>query len=728
MQNGCPEEIDSSTIYEEGDSVSVTRDDGISIIYTCKNWPGSQWCNVGTYSPLSTAIACNGDVCWPQAWIKQGACTGTFTPTATPTFDPNVGGCPQEYDVGTDYVEGNQVSVSVGDDYGKIYQCKGWPSSGYCGQDIYSPLNTQELCNGKVCWPQAWTYVGGCSGTITPTATPTFDPNVGGCPNEYENGAEYEEGDKVSVTVGDDFSKIYQCKGWPFTGYCGQDIYSPANAQKGCNGEVCWPTAWTYIGGCSGTITPTATPTFDPNVGGCPNEYENGAEYGEGDKVSVTVGDDFSKIYQCKGWPYSGYCGDETYSPLNNQKGCNGAVCWPTAWTYIGGCSGTIAPTGAPIFTSLAQWGKVGCPDEYVANNSNYKGGDHVSISKNEDNTYGIVWKCKEGTTEPWCRSEGYAPGTQYGGQAWEKVGHCEGTMSPTTAPVQFTNACQFKYNLETTDGGEYVILAAGSWVKGGSTVSTGGTALELYKSGQLVRYGGDARKCKSHPYTGYCAGWSPFIQDSPDYDSIKSSRGWEEATCVAVGGSADDTNDEYEASDDGPVFDSNGKVLVNKAGACQTGVATDAVDANPSGAINPEDYFKASPAVKACQKCPSGMGFVTTVDPEYCGSCFNGADDDIVDRKSVCVCTNGASDPWAAADAQCKSCPSGKNYLGNDTTNASGDATCETCPSGFVYTTLTNSDEYKLCCKNSGCVANTVDDCYDGTTAKTHCTAAGLS
>eukprot|EP00985_Skeletonema_marinoi_P021296 scaffold12968_cov152-Skeletonema_marinoi.AAC.1 len=92
-----------------------------------------------------------------------------------------------------------------GEDYGKIYECKAWPASDHCGTgtDVYSPLNTDKQCNGEVCWPIAWTYIKGCTGTITPTATPTFDPaNVEGCPDEYKynGGTEYEEGDKVSVT------------------------------------------------------------------------------------------------------------------------------------------------------------------------------------------------------------------------------------------------------------------------------------------------------------------------------------------------------------------------------------------------------------------------------------------------------------------------------------------------------------------------------------------------
>eukprot|EP00984_Skeletonema_dohrnii_P029986 scaffold21020_cov77-Skeletonema_dohrnii-CCMP3373.AAC.1 len=95
--------------------------------------------------------------------------------------------------------------------------------------------------------------------------------------------------------------------------------------------------------------------------------------------------------------------------------------------------------------------------------------------------------------TAPWCQNEGFAPGTAHGGQAWEKVGHCDGTISPTVSPTTMAvntdatkRVCQFKYKLETTGGGEYVILQAESWEKGGATIATGGTALGLYKPGNL--------------------------------------------------------------------------------------------------------------------------------------------------------------------------------------------------------------------------------------------------
>ena len=108
-----------------------------------------------------------------------------------------------------------------GEDYGKIYECKSWPNSGHCGKEAYSPANTEKGCNGEVCWPEAWTYIGGCTGTISPTATPTFDGNVGGCPEAYDESADYEAGDKMSITpAGEAYGKIYECKSWPNSGHC----------------------------------------------------------------------------------------------------------------------------------------------------------------------------------------------------------------------------------------------------------------------------------------------------------------------------------------------------------------------------------------------------------------------------------------------------------------------------------------------------------------------------
>ena len=78
-------------------------------------------------------------------------------------------------------------------------------------------MNTQKLCNGDVCWPQAWNKVGPCEGANTPTFD-TASVSLSGCPEKYETGNayKYKEGDEVSVTLaGEGYGKIYKCKAWP---------------------------------------------------------------------------------------------------------------------------------------------------------------------------------------------------------------------------------------------------------------------------------------------------------------------------------------------------------------------------------------------------------------------------------------------------------------------------------------------------------------------------------
>ena len=70
--------------------------------------------------------------------------------------------CPNEYVDGNiyGYKAGDEVSVPNGDGTSIIYKCRGYPGFTLCNGDRYSPTNTETLCNGKECWPQAWTKVG----------------------------------------------------------------------------------------------------------------------------------------------------------------------------------------------------------------------------------------------------------------------------------------------------------------------------------------------------------------------------------------------------------------------------------------------------------------------------------------------------------------------------------------------------------------------------------------
>jgi hypothetical protein len=766
--NGCPGQWDSSYDYEIDDEV---EDNGT--IYKCRN--SALFCK--STAPDLRGVGLN-------YWEPVRACTGTAEPTQAPTFFSPQDGCPEEFDSSTVYGPGDKISVERKDGIFVWYSCKPFPASDFCNIDVYSPLSTQEQCNGELCWPQAWTYQGACTGTYTPTISPTFNPNVDGCPEEYDPGTAYAAGDEVSVLDANAdgvLGKIYKCKAWPDSGNCVKEAYKPGGDALSSDGVTpLWKDAWAFQGGCSGTNTPTISPTFNPNVDGCPEEYDSGTTYAAGDKVSVLdVNADgvLGKIYECKAWPNTGYCNNEGYKPGGDALNSDGVTpLWKDAWTFVEGCSGTIMPTTSPTFDPNGFWDGTGCPEEYVPNNSDYMPGDVVSILANEDS--GTVWQCKDGMSYEWCRQEGFAPGTQYGGQAWEKVGTCSGTMAPTEPPTLLAgntngNACQYKVKLTTTASkSEYIILQADSWASGGTSVATGGEAINLYKTGQLVRNGKDAYKCASYPYNGYCNQYSPFKEDSASYNPVTSKQGWSEAECENVASPILGDTAALEAVDTfnldaypsgyttfssgpgyGPIFDSSGVMLVNPAGDCTD---YDSVKGNlpadvaaVSGATNAGDYFKTNPAAKPCQQCAStggdnsvGFGFgnpdttdtpsitgVSATTETVCSDCMVGTTSKLVDGRSECVCDNGATDPWdldgnvaATTRNQCNKCSGGKKFLGY--THSNGLGVCvEACPAAkpkYVKVTDTTVGFHYVCCTDSTCgkdgsTSANVANCFDG-------------
>ena len=683
----------------------------------------------------------------------------------SPVFSNAQDGCPEEYDSNTVYEPSDKVSVTLDDGRIKVYSCKSIPYGLHCKDPTYMPgPGGLAGSDGKTpLWETAWIYFGGCTGTYNPTMAPVFAPGSGGCPEEYDDGTNYESGDEVTVIgAGETYGKIYKCKGWPESDYCKQAEYAPVpGGRAGSDGITpLWKEAWMYVGGCTGTITPTAAPVFAPgSTGGCPEEFDGSTDYVGDDEVAVIgVGETWGKIYKCKGWPHVDRCNQAGYEP--GLPGPNGESLWKIAWEYVGGCTGTITPTAAPVFKS-SDWEKDGCPEEYEPNNASYEAGDYVSVPKNAENTRGIVYQCKSGNTSPWCQQENYAPYTEMGSAAWKRVGVCTGTISPTTAPTPLSantplnQLCQFKYplsstpTLETSTNKEYVVLQAGSWQSNAQIDTvTGGESLLLNRAGNLVRCGRDARQCTSgYPYSAWCPNNSPFEpssqcenSNSGTYNWYHSPLGWKQSTCVDVVSKAADGNVEADGVDDlfgvgaaGPVFASNGDMLVSSLGACV------------NLAINSGDYFKPASTVKGCQKCLeydsstaiTGEGFGSPANKDTCITCEAGTKSAIVDGKSQCVCDNGSTDPWDALGFQCQNCP-GEKYLGA-VDNSAGVGVCEpACPTGHsFYTTWTDpvgTAEFKLCCKYSDCLdqagtnPGTGADCYDGTVDGAACTAAGLT
>ena len=347
----------------------------------------------------------------------------TSQPTVKPTFQPTaagptksqvfvtkpfLGACPAQVNefVSVHHEPGDRVSNGA-----IVFQCKEWPLSLFCSQRAFNPdldSKTDEH------WKRAWEVVGHCSGAI---ANP-----LDGCPDAWTSGntEKYKENDRVSV-IKSNFplaQAIYECKAWPYSWHCGQ--HSPLEYNGGQLG-------WEYVGVCAGTIGPTASPTFASGtviIAGCPAEYDSLASrnYKAGDQVAMA-----KVVYQCREFPYSGYCNQKGFAPGEQYD--------YMAWTLLGPCDGTLAPTSAPTTysgsapctyvkvttaTTPTSTPVVTAVDTWSASIL-YEAGDQVRIGAKK-------FQCKPWPFYFWCRVSAYAPTLSETGlwtEAWSLAGAC---------------------------------------------------------------------------------------------------------------------------------------------------------------------------------------------------------------------------------------------------------------------------------------------------------------
>ena len=213
-------------------------------------------------------------------------------------------------------------------------------------------------------------------------------------------------------------------------------------------------------------------------------------------------------------------------------------------WTMIGGCTGTISPTQAPAFTSLALVAG-GCPSDYDENNlDGIEAGDQVSllVSATTGDERRVVYECKAGAVAAYCTQKAFVPGGQFSSMAWTLKGYCDGTMSPTQAPVAYTNTggqaapttcevettasatinkCFYEKDVTTTgvactcsasDCPNPTGLVGTSTACKKTTVFTSCPSVDVYSSsatyaaGDVVRIGDARFKCKPWPYYLWCS------------------------------------------------------------------------------------------------------------------------------------------------------------------------------------------------------------------------------
>ena len=240
-----------------------------------------------------------------------------------------------------------------------------------------------------------------------------------GCYPTWRSGGDYSSGSYVSATVFTETTasdgtvttksktKNFKCLSGsqPSLSHC--PTYDPAGSNTGG--------VWSDEGKCSGTealVTPAPTPkpTHAAWSGaGCPKAWVNGGSYDGGDVAEVD-----GVVYQCStAHAVNLWCGKSNYKPGDSLH-------WEQAWTLLGSCDGTIAPTTSPNYQYLADHG--GCPNEY-APGTMYEGGDKVTMGS-------IVYQCRPWPNSGWCSMNQYEPGGVNSNDAWTILGYCEGESS----------------------------------------------------------------------------------------------------------------------------------------------------------------------------------------------------------------------------------------------------------------------------------------------------------
>ncbi|KAL3783281.1 hypothetical protein ACHAWO_005073 [Cyclotella atomus] len=328
----------------------------------------------------------------------------------------------------------------------------------------------------------AWSDEGVCTGTApapASTSSPTLSIWSGvGCPDSWDEGATYKSGELAEVD-----GVVYKCTYNPFDNFwCGRANYKPGDS-------LYWTKVWIVKGSCRGTLSPTTSPVFETlaHVGGCPEEYAvDGVKYAEGDEVAID-----GIVWQCREWPKSVWCNMKGYEPdgLYSKE----------AWILLGHCDGTIAPTSSPAFHLLEDYG--GCPPAYEEGRG-YEGGDEVSIPVRD--AVSIVYQCSNDAHQSrWCSH--FGPDNEYH-LGWVLEGYCDGTISPTSSPVEYPDLkCRY-YNSTRS-------IIIHQWNE---------KDLSTYTAGSRVRIREDIFKCRGYPYYMWCK--------MPAYKPLGESSYWKEA------------------------------------------------------------------------------------------------------------------------------------------------------------------------------------------------------
>lgn len=190
--SGCPQVWSASTKdYEAGDKVSYVASTlpERKIVYKCREWPNTGYCNQGSGFEPGTQYGA-------MAWVLVGACSGTIAPTFSPT--PYAGTC--------QYVK-----------------------------EVKTGTTTQSCTNGQTGCK--------CNGANPPVCTRTVDvftPTPTPVDNGWQSGKNYVADDVIRIGL-----DRYKCREWPNYLWCRQAAYDPETVP-----QETWSQAWSTDGTC----------------------------------------------------------------------------------------------------------------------------------------------------------------------------------------------------------------------------------------------------------------------------------------------------------------------------------------------------------------------------------------------------------------------------------------------------------------------------------------------
>jgi len=396
--SGCYDPYSATATYNAGDMVSKTSGT-TTYNYECKHDANSAYCRQSAFAP--------GGIHSGTAWTMESApCEGVAFAAAAPwTGDSASAACPEDFVPGASYQTGETRAVAGTDPLVKdVYECVAGSMHLYCGQTGFSPGTSQH-------WSEAWTMLGQCatSHVPVPDSSPFSNPvpdNLGACPLAWTSGAAYGSGDSVSKN-----GIVYQCTEESMVwNHCKQTGYEPGTGLHQDSTDY-WTFVWNKIGVCDVTTplsvpvsvlpVPVPVPVSAPGLpfmAGCPGFWSAGANYEVSDLVTF-ASPTAMQVYECKPYPVTSHCSEAEHAP--------GTAYASIAWTLKATCTGSMAPTSAPVsFSGVCFYTDSSNAEVSVEpwdSSKDYVVGDVVRVGSER-------FKCLPFPTSVWCSVDMYAP------------------------------------------------------------------------------------------------------------------------------------------------------------------------------------------------------------------------------------------------------------------------------------------------------------------------------